>query len=54
MFLFIVIFRLSEMNHCLTHIKTDNFIPREPVVDLEEYDRYLLAKSYFDLKEYDR
>ncbi|CAH1396838.1 unnamed protein product [Nezara viridula] len=45
---------LSELNHCLSHIKVNSYLPREPIVDLEEYDSYLLAKSYFDLKEYDR
>lgn len=45
---------LSELNYSLKHISVS---PRERldiVDDLDEADTYLLAKSYFDLKEYDR
>ncbi|KAL1124396.1 hypothetical protein AAG570_001025 [Ranatra chinensis] len=44
---------MAELNQSLK-IKIANYIPKEPIVDSEEYDTYLLAKSYFDLKEYDR
>lgn len=43
---------LSELNYCLNHIKVEQCT--QPLVGLEEYDSYLLAKSNFDLKEYDR
>ncbi|XP_014247911.1 cell division cycle protein 23 homolog [Cimex lectularius] len=45
---------LAEICHCLKNVKSDIYIPKEPVVIPEEYDNYILAKSYFDLKEYDR
>ncbi|XP_028154746.1 cell division cycle protein 23 homolog [Diabrotica virgifera virgifera] len=46
---------LSEINFSLKHIQ----LSKEDTVDIsddldEEVDAYLLAKSYFDLKEYDR
>ncbi|CAH0556433.1 unnamed protein product [Brassicogethes aeneus] len=46
---------LSEINHALSHVK---LFPEEYphfVQDLEdEMEAYLMSKSYFDLKEYDR
>lgn len=46
---------LAELNHALSHVK---LTPEETPIfkhDLEdELESYLLAKSYFDLKEYDR
>ena len=49
-------YRLSELNFALQDVKLDNpgafvqyFVDHD-----EETERYLLAKSYFDLKEYDR
>jgi hypothetical protein len=48
--------RLSELNFALQDVKLDNpdafmqyFVDHD-----EDTERYLLAKSYFDLKEYDR
>jgi len=48
--------RLSELNFALQGVKLDNPGPfMQYFVDHdEETERYLLAKSYFDLKEYDR
>jgi len=47
---------LSELNFALQGVKLDNPGPfMQYFVDHdEETERYLLAKSYFDLKEYDR
>jgi len=46
---------LSELNHCLMNVKLDyQDLPEVIDDDAEEVDTYLLAKSYFDLKEYDR
>lgn len=49
-------YRLSELNFALQDVKLDNPGPfMQYFVDHdEETERYLLAKSYFDLKEYDR
>jgi len=49
-------YRLSELNFALQGVKLDNPGPfMQYFVDHdEETERYLLAKSYFDLKEYDR
>ncbi|KAF6201127.1 hypothetical protein GE061_005574 [Apolygus lucorum] len=45
---------LSELNFALKHIKVDALPPHELAVSDDEVDDYYLAKSYFDLKEYDR
>ncbi|KAK9510715.1 hypothetical protein O3M35_005449 [Rhynocoris fuscipes] len=45
---------LSEMNFCLKQTEVKGYVPDAPVVPPEEYDSYLVAKNYFDLKEYDR
>ena len=49
-------YRLSELNFALQGVKLDNPGPfMQYFIDNdEETERYLLAKSYFDLKEYDR
>lgn len=48
--------RLSELNHSLKDIKVEpsERVHVDPDVYGEEYDIYFLAKSYFDVKEYDR
>jgi hypothetical protein len=47
---------LSELNFALQEVKLESsgaFM--QPFIgDDDERDQYLLAKSYFDLKEYDR
>jgi len=54
-FIIINCYRLSELNFALQGVKLDNPGPfMQYFVDDEETERYLLAKSYFDLKEYDR
>ncbi|KAF7992968.1 hypothetical protein HCN44_005749 [Aphidius gifuensis] len=47
---------LAELNYSLRDIKLDNIIANQDinVVENNENDMYILAKSYFDLKEYDR
>lgn len=46
---------LSELNFAITTVKISSEEPPNPVEEFgEEYDSYLMAKSYFDLKEYDR
>ncbi|KAK3590022.1 hypothetical protein CHS0354_041047 [Potamilus streckersoni] len=47
----------AELSYSLRHVKVDlqplaSF--QEGEVDIQEYDRIILATSYFDLKEYDR
>lgn len=55
-FIIVNCYRLSELNFALQGVKLDNPGPfMQYFVDHdEENERYLLAKSYFDLKEYDR
>lgn len=56
-FLFSIFFhRLSELNHSLKDIKVEpsERVHVDPEVYGEEYDNYFLAKSYFDVREYDR
>jgi anaphase-promoting complex subunit 8 len=46
---------LSELNYSISHIKLEpNDYPSSLRVCGSEYEAYLIAKSYFDLKEYDR
>ncbi|XP_073986828.1 cell division cycle protein 23 [Rhodnius prolixus] len=45
---------LSEMNYSLKQTEVEGFMPEGLIVKPEEYDSYLVAKNYFDLKEYDR
>ncbi|KAL3282545.1 hypothetical protein HHI36_005725 [Cryptolaemus montrouzieri] len=45
---------LSELNFSLSHVKLSHqFIPESEEFE-DEQEEYLLAKSYFDIKEYDR
>jgi hypothetical protein len=46
---------LSELHFALQEVKLDSSgAVTQPFVDNDEIEHYLLAKSYFDLKEYDR
>lgn len=42
------------MNYSLKQTEVEGFMPEGLIVKPEEYDSYLVAKNYFDLKEYDR
>lgn len=55
-FLYLYFHRLSELNHSLKDIKVEpsERVHVDPEVYGEEYDNYFLAKSYFDVREYDR
>lgn len=48
--------RLAELNYSLKDVKLDLDVTSEagPLETSDEDDMYILAKSYFDLKEYDR
>lgn len=48
------LYRLSELNFALKHIKVDAVPAYELAVSDDEADDYYLAKSFFDVKEYDR
>ena len=52
----IKISRLSELNFALKDIKVDpdEYTTESIKDDEEDMERYLLAKSFFDLNEYDR
>ena len=48
--------RLAELNYSLKDVKIDphNLKIYQNIMDSEEEDMYILGKSYFDLKEFDR
>lgn len=43
---------LAELNYCLSHVHLDEYA--QPSYDFNELDTYLMAKTFFDAKEYDR
>jgi hypothetical protein len=46
---------LSELNFALQEVKLESSGAfTQPILGDDETEHYLLAKSYFDLKEYDR
>jgi hypothetical protein len=46
--------RLSELNFALQEVKLESSSAFTQLDNDNETEHYLLAKSYFDLKEYDR